>query len=91
MYQDRDQSFWDVANNKIFASVGASPVSVQDFLNHNPKAALHAQDVEVPQIQDLLGVAIPWQSFHFRAWLNIYIEYLKQNGVREQMEKKYGY
>jgi polar amino acid transport system substrate-binding protein len=91
MYQDRDQSFLDVANGKIFASVGASPLSIQDFLNHNPQAALRAQDIEVPQIQDLLGVAIPWQSFHLRAWLNIYIEYLKQNGVREQLAKKYGY
>ena len=91
MYQDRDQSFLDVANGKIFASVGASPVSVQDFLNHNPQVALRAQDVAVPQIEDLLGVAIPWQSFHFREWLNVYIEYLKQNGVREQLAKKYGY
>lgn len=91
MYQDREQSFLDVASGKIFASVGASPISVQDFLKHNPQAALRAEDVEVPQIQDLLGVAIPWQSFHLREWLNIYIEYLKQNGVREQLAKKYGY
>lgn len=90
-YTDRTQCFQDVVDGKIFACMGATPIEIRGFLQDNSQATLHANDIEISTMEDLLGVAIPWQNFHLREWLNIYISYLEQNGIREQLSKQYGY
>lgn len=91
VYTDHIQCFEDVASGKIFASMGTTPIAIRDFLKHNPQAAISTEDVELTNMEDLLGVAVPWQDFHLREWLDIYINYLEDSGIRQKLSKQYGY
>lgn len=78
-----------VAAGKVFAALGNSPVQVQNFLEHTPKANLTAVDVSIPNVLDYIAAAVPWQYFYLREWLNVYFDYLSQNGIEAQIFQKY--
>ncbi len=83
-------AFQDVVNGKIFAAVGSTSVSVQQFLNQSPRNTLVAEDVALPQITILVSIAISWQNFHLRELINSYFDYLQKNGVLTSVFQKYG-
>lgn len=88
-YNDLNVAMQDVVAGKIFAVINASPVEAQDFLNNNPRAPIMAEDVEIPNRQDLISIALPWQYFSLRIWLNAYIAYLQSNNIENQLFSKY--
>jgi polar amino acid transport system substrate-binding protein len=86
-YEDYQQGFQDVLEGKIFAMIGATPAIVKGFLQSNPQATLHGEDVEISNLQDMLGVALPWQDFHLRQWLNTYINYLGREQIAQEFSQ----
>lgn len=89
-YGTDTQAFQDVMSGKIFAAVGTSAMSVQQFLSQNPRDALIAEDVMLSQATILVSVAISWESFHLRELINSYFDYLQKNGVLTSVFQKYG-
>jgi ABC-type amino acid transport substrate-binding protein len=79
----------DVVAGKIFAAGANSPMQAQDYLASHSKASLVAADVEVSQVTYLIGAAMPWQYIYFRDWLNLYMDYLVQNGLETKLFQKY--
>jgi polar amino acid transport system substrate-binding protein len=88
-YPDITSSMQSVVSGKSFAALASSPVEVRDFLEHNPKANLMAQDVTITNNFDFVAVAVPWQYFYFKEWLDIYFDFLVQNGTEAKLFQKY--
>jgi ABC-type amino acid transport substrate-binding protein len=89
-YNTDTQAFQDVVDGKIFAAVGATSMSVQQFLSQNPRDALVAEDIILPQATILVSIAISWENFHLRELIDSYFEYLQKNGVLTSVFQKYG-
>lgn len=90
LYPTVPAALQDVTTGKIFAALGTSPAEVQDYLQNNPRASLLSADIQIPNASFLIGMALPWQYYHFRELLNSYFSYLNQNGVLEEIFQKYG-
>lgn len=90
-YADPEQSLRDVVSGKIFAAMGSSPSDINTFLNNNSRANIQAQQVNLTSATLLVAIAVPWQDFHLREWLNSYLTYLKKNGITNEIFAQYGY
>jgi ABC-type amino acid transport substrate-binding protein len=89
-YTDINQAFQDVAKGKLFAAVATSPLGTQGFFQKNMQASLVAEDIELPEMNLLVSIALPWENFHFREWVDAYFDYLQRNGIFEQLLQKHG-
>lgn len=90
-YADPAQSLQDVVSGKIYAAMGSTPIDIQNFLAKNPRAGLRAEQIDLSTATLLVAIAVPWQDFHLREWLNSYLNYLQQNGITNQIFSRYGY
>jgi ABC-type amino acid transport substrate-binding protein len=79
----------DVVAGKIFAALSNTPLQAAVYLKENAQASLVAEDAEVRAVTYIIGAALPWQYFYLRPWLNIYFDYLQQNGIETQLFEKY--
>jgi len=89
-YDNIIDAMHDVIRQKLFAAVGNSPLQVRAFLKAHPGAVIQLSDVEIPSHTDLIAIALPWNSYHLREWLNNYLNYLLANNVQIQLLAKYG-
>ncbi len=89
-YPSMDAALQAVVDGQVFASVGNTPQQVHNWLEQHPQNILQVADIEMPDKLVSTAIAVPWQDEQLRQFLNVYIRYMKQNGLTSQLFQKYG-
>ncbi|MDD5224343.1 MAG: ABC transporter substrate-binding protein [bacterium] len=84
---------WDalaegVIEGKVLAAY-YDDVQIKMWLRAHPENALYAQSVVRYEAVDPLAWAVRWESNQLIAWLNLYLQKIKQEGKYDELMRKY--
>lgn len=64
-------------------------LEIKRVINERPELSLILQMFILDSIEDLISIAVPWDSVHLLSWLNLYLKKLKLNLTADKLLYQY--
>lgn len=72
-HRDSEKALQEVLKGKVFGLFEGEGY-VKSLFRDRPDLYLHLQSLAIPGITDHIAIAVPWESVHLLAWLNLYLK-----------------